>query len=210
MHDVSFRVAAYAVCRNVDRLLLALSVEPDGRQTWTLPGGRVEHGEDSIEAVVREVKEESGLHIEIERLLGIDSRFIPAAESWGGADHQSIACSTAHVRSVERFDPKRTGRRSMHRGLTSRLLPGFVEAPSLTLASPSTKPSLRPGMCRQCELADCSDTDEHQARIAHDPRMSLNALAPADCASTARPERSWRLGSGGLDDGAVSLLGGLG
>lgn len=90
VQDVSLRVAAYAVCRDVDRVLLALAVEPDGGQTWTLPGGRVEHGEDPIEAVVREVEEESGLHIEVDRLLGVDSRFIPAAESWGGSDHQNI------------------------------------------------------------------------------------------------------------------------
>ncbi|MEM8747265.1 MAG: NUDIX domain-containing protein [Actinomycetota bacterium] len=87
---MSLRVAAYAVCRDMERLLLALTVEPDDGQTWTLPGGRVEHGEDPIEAVVREVEEESGLHIEIDRLLGIDSRFIRAAESWGGVDHQNI------------------------------------------------------------------------------------------------------------------------
>lgn len=71
-------------------MLLALSVEPDGGRTWTLPGGRVEHGEDPIAAVVREVEEESGLHVKVDRLLGVDSRFIPASESWSGVEHQNI------------------------------------------------------------------------------------------------------------------------
>ncbi len=87
---MSLRVAAYAICRETDHVLLAVTIEPDGGRTWTLPGGRVEHGEDPMAAVIREVEEESGLHVEVERILGVDSRFIPASESSGGVDHQNI------------------------------------------------------------------------------------------------------------------------
>jgi 8-oxo-dGTP diphosphatase len=38
---------------------------------WNLPGGGVERGELPTEAVLREVKEETGLEAEIERLLGV-------------------------------------------------------------------------------------------------------------------------------------------
>ncbi len=75
MLEQRFRMAAYAVCRSGDRVLLARYVSPDeSLRHWTLPGGRVEHGEDPYHAVVREVAEETGYEVEVERLLGLDSR----------------------------------------------------------------------------------------------------------------------------------------
>ncbi|WGP12908.1 NUDIX hydrolase [Streptomyces sp. SH5] len=74
------RLAAYAVCIEDGRVLLALAVGPDGDRTWTLPGGGVEHAEDPFDAVIREVAEETGLEAVAERLLGVDSRVVPAGE----------------------------------------------------------------------------------------------------------------------------------
>lgn len=73
------RLAAYAVCIEDGRVLLALAVGPDGERTWTLPGGGVEQSEDPYDTVIREVAEETGLEAVVERLLGVDSRVIPAA-----------------------------------------------------------------------------------------------------------------------------------
>jgi ADP-ribose pyrophosphatase YjhB (NUDIX family) len=87
---MSFRLAAYAVCRADDRVLLALAVAPNGERTWTLPGGRVEHGEDPIDTVIRELEEETGTIGVVDRLLGVDSRRIPAHESLHGVEHQNV------------------------------------------------------------------------------------------------------------------------
>jgi 8-oxo-dGTP diphosphatase len=90
---MSLRVAAYGVCVVGGRVLLARYVSPRGDGTWwTLPGGRVEQGEDPIDAVIREVGEETGCTAVVERLLGVDSRVIPAAERTvpGGPEHQNL------------------------------------------------------------------------------------------------------------------------
>lgn len=82
----SFRLAAYAVCIEDGRVLLAHHASGD----WTLPGGRVEHSEDPFDAVLREVAEETGCDAVVERLLGVDSRVIPAAAARAGVEHQNV------------------------------------------------------------------------------------------------------------------------
>ncbi|MEH0544391.1 NUDIX hydrolase [Streptomyces sp. B21-105] len=69
----TLRVAAYAVCVRDGRLLLARSPAPDGTPEWVLPGGGMEHGEDPLDTVVRELDEETGYRVEVTGLLGIDS-----------------------------------------------------------------------------------------------------------------------------------------
>jgi len=87
---VSFRLAAYAVCVENGRVLLVRFVSVTGDSQWTLPGGRVEHAEDPFDAVIREVAEETGCEAVVERLLGVDSRVIPAAEALRGRVHQNV------------------------------------------------------------------------------------------------------------------------
>jgi 8-oxo-dGTP diphosphatase len=88
---MSFRLAAYAVCIEDGRVLLVRQAAVEGESTWSLPGGRVEHGEDPFDAVIREVAEETGCDAVVERLLGVDSRVIPAAERLaGGPEHQNV------------------------------------------------------------------------------------------------------------------------
>ncbi|WP_426502490.1 NUDIX hydrolase [Dactylosporangium sp. McL0621] len=89
--STSFRLAAYAVCIERGRVLLARYVSPaTGDTQWTLPGGRVEHAEDPFDTVIRELAEETGCTGVVERLLGVDSRVIPAAEARLGVEHQNV------------------------------------------------------------------------------------------------------------------------
>ena len=87
---MSFRLAAYAVCIEDRSVLLARVASRDGASCWTLPGGKVEHGEDPFDTVLRELAEETGSAGVVERLLGVDSRVIPASEARLGVEHQNV------------------------------------------------------------------------------------------------------------------------
>lgn len=52
------------------RLLMILRGHDPGRGLWSIPGGRIEPGETAEAAVVREVKEETGLDVRCGPLLG--------------------------------------------------------------------------------------------------------------------------------------------
>jgi 8-oxo-dGTP diphosphatase len=59
------------VCHNPDgRLLLVQRANEPGRGRWSLPGGRVEPGEDDATALVREMLEETGLVVRPGPLVG--------------------------------------------------------------------------------------------------------------------------------------------
>lgn len=59
-----------AVVIDDDRLLLIRRGFGPAAGEWSFPGGRVEFGETMVEAVVREVKEETGLDVAVGDYIG--------------------------------------------------------------------------------------------------------------------------------------------
>ncbi|MCR2813013.1 NUDIX hydrolase [Microbacterium sp. zg.Y1090] len=74
---MELRVAAYAVITDDEERLLLAHWNDKGRSGWTMPGGGMEPGEDPVQTVRREVREETGYRVEVGDLLGIHSRVIP-------------------------------------------------------------------------------------------------------------------------------------
>ncbi|HXT44395.1 MAG TPA: NUDIX hydrolase [Pseudonocardiaceae bacterium] len=73
------RCVGAVVFDDAGRLLLVRRAHEPGRGRWSIPGGRVEVGETDAHAVIREVAEETGLAVEITRLLGNVQRRAPGA-----------------------------------------------------------------------------------------------------------------------------------
>src|SRR6478609_7816749 len=72
------RVAAYAVILRDGAILLsrlAPTVTPD--ELWTLPGGGLDHGEDPRDAVIREIREETGLDAVVGETARVYSAHLP-------------------------------------------------------------------------------------------------------------------------------------
>src|SRR5215218_3374473 len=66
-------LAATIILPRGDRVLMGRRTIEPRRGYWTLPGGYVELGESAEEAAVREAKEEVGVDVRVDRLLGLHS-----------------------------------------------------------------------------------------------------------------------------------------
>ena len=65
------RIGCSAVILDADKKVLLTRRSDNG--LWCLPSGAMEPGESAAEACIREVWEETGLHVEILRLIGVYS-----------------------------------------------------------------------------------------------------------------------------------------
>lgn len=97
MTEVHFsgKVAVKAMIVNNDKVLITRS---EGDTLWDLPGGRINEGEALEEAIVREVREELGVDIEVARLLCSE-------QSLHRKDNHYIMFVTFEARLVEPDSP---------------------------------------------------------------------------------------------------------
>ena len=58
-----------AIVKGSQVLLIQHREHASGRSYWLLPGGGLEDGESTQECVIREMREETGLEVKVERLL---------------------------------------------------------------------------------------------------------------------------------------------
>ena len=70
------RVGVGGVVLDGERVLLARRGRPPGQGKWSIPGGLVHLGERIEDAVVREIEEESGLHVRVLGLCGVIDRVV--------------------------------------------------------------------------------------------------------------------------------------
>lgn len=75
---MELRIGCYAVITDDAGQMLLPHWSQGHESGWTMPGGGMEPGEHPADAVVREVLEETGYHVELGELLGVDNIVIPA------------------------------------------------------------------------------------------------------------------------------------
>jgi 8-oxo-dGTP diphosphatase len=86
------RVAAYALVLRDDRILLTrLASRISADEKWHLPGGGVDHGENPRDALVREIREETGLDAEVGDTARVYSAHLPSMWRQGRRwDYQAL------------------------------------------------------------------------------------------------------------------------
>ncbi len=71
-HPPTHRVGAFSIIRDESgRVLLSRRADSGW---WNLPGGGVEPHESATEGIIREVREETGLEVDVGRLIGVYSK----------------------------------------------------------------------------------------------------------------------------------------
>lgn len=68
-----YAVGVQAVVIDRQGRLLLLQHTYKGRYPWGLPGGGLSRGETTVQAAVRETREEAGLAVQVVRLLGVET-----------------------------------------------------------------------------------------------------------------------------------------
>ena len=72
IEDYRFNYRVATIIRNGDKVLLHKNENDD---FYAIPGGRIKIGEDSISALKREVYEEIGVNIKVNKMIGLVENF---------------------------------------------------------------------------------------------------------------------------------------
>ncbi|MEZ5115136.1 MAG: NUDIX domain-containing protein [Candidatus Nanopelagicales bacterium] len=115
-----------AVVRARDgRLLVVRRGREPARGTWSLPGGRVEAGETDPQAVAREVREETGLIVEVGGHVGTVERDAGSGDVYVIRDYAARAADGAEPTAGDDADDARWVTEDELRSLTTS--PELVE-----------------------------------------------------------------------------------
>lgn len=76
----AFALSVKALLRSPEGSYLAIRRSDSSRNNagrWDLPGGKVDHGESFDQGLIREIHEETGLEIDLERPVGLTHSALP-------------------------------------------------------------------------------------------------------------------------------------
>jgi ADP-ribose pyrophosphatase YjhB (NUDIX family) len=93
-------VAVGAIVIDKGAILLVKRDREPAKGLWSLPGGRVEVGESLREALVREVREETGIEVDVDGMIGTAERIVRNDEG-DIAFHYVILDYVCTARSVD-------------------------------------------------------------------------------------------------------------
>ncbi len=103
-----FRIVVAAVIVKDGSVLLLQRREDEENfpGIWELPSGKRDFGETSIEALLREVKEETGLVVEVERPLSVFEYIIETPNEIRDTTQINFLCRLAYPQQKIKINPK--------------------------------------------------------------------------------------------------------